>query len=186
MADKEVFDTGDDEVEIIEPKPKKGRKPMSEARKAQLKEQLRKAREVKKAKKEKGIVEPKPPKVVKVLDQVGGAEPLPPILVKAVRKNHSKEVEFLKMEIAELKKAGTTKEDLAMIKELKEELKDIRNIAKLYKQQQNENKAKEKKSLEKVEEKAPELAEPVTQPIDIPKVAPRYSTYKKSIWSQFT
>lgn len=197
MADKEVF-VDDNEPELIEQK-KKGRKPMSEERKAQLREQLKKAREAKKKAKEdrkaKGEPEPKKDpkasKVIKVLDQVGGdpvAEPLPPVYVKAMKKNQSKEIDFLKLEIAELKKGGTSKEDLKMIKELKEELTELRNIAKEYKKRQKDlNTPKPKKEKPVVVEETNIEAEPTqTKPIDIPVPVARYSTYKKSIWSQFT
>jgi type I site-specific restriction endonuclease len=195
MADKEVFVTKDEEPELIEVK-KKGRRPMSEERKAQLREQLKKAREAKKKAKEerkaKGEPEPKKDpkasKVIKVLDQVGGdpvAEPLPPVYVKSMKKNQSKEIQFLKLEIEELKKNGSSKEDLQMIKELKEEMLELKNVAKQYKEQQNKLK-KIKESKEEKVEKVEEQKQPVAQPINIPKPVPRYSTYKKSIWSQFT
>mgnify|MGYP003648954409 CR=1 FL=1 len=197
MADKEVFVVKDDnEPELIEVK-KKGRKPMSEERKAQLREQLKKAREAKKLAKEQRKAngepepkkDPKASKVIKVLDQVGETpEPLPPVFVKSMKKNQSKEIDFLKMEIAELKKGGTSKEDLQMIKDLKEEMVELRNVAKQYKEQQNKLKkikeAKEKEVVEKVEPIKP-IPTP-TPAIQIPKPAPRYSTYKKSIWTQFT
>ena len=204
MADKEVFVTKDDnDVELIEVK-KKGRKPMSEERKAQLREQLKKAREAKKLAKEQRKAngepepkkDPKASKVIKVLDQVGGdpvAEPLPPVFVKSMKKNQSKEIEFLKLEIAELKKGGTTKEDMKMIKELKEEMKELRDVAKQYKQQQNKLKEIKEAQAKPVEVKPVEKVEEVTvkhatatEPINIPVQKPRYSTYKKSIWSQFT
>ena len=192
--DKEVFETKDDnEPELIEVK-KKGRKPMSDARKEQLKEQLKKAREAKKkAKLEReaqGLPpvkkDPKASKVIKVLDQVGEtAEPLPPVFVKSMKKNQSKEIEFLRMEIAELKKGGTTKEDMKMIKELKEEMVELRNIAKQYKQKQNKLKEIEKSKEVPVVEK---VAEPVQVPVPVPLPVPvpRYSTYKQSIWTKFT
>ena len=195
MADKDVF-VDENEPELIEVK-KKGRKPMSEERKAQLREQLKKAREAKKKAKEdrkaKGEPEPKKDpkasKVIKVLDQVGGdpvAEPLPPVYVKAMKKNQSKEIDFLKLEIAELKKGGTTKEDLKMIKELKEEMKELRDIAKEYKKRQNDlNTPKPKKEKPVVVEET-HVEQTQTKPIDIPVPVARYSTYKKSIWSQFT
>jgi len=189
MADKEVF-VDDNEPELIEQK-KKGRKPMSEERKAQLREQLKKAREAKKKAKDdrkaKGEPEPKKDpkasKVIKVLDQVGETpEPLPPVYVKAMKKNQSKEIDFLKLEIAELKKGGTSKEDLKMIKELKEEMKELRDIAKEYKKRQNDlNTPKPKKEKPVVVEETH-----VEQQVTPVPVAPRYSTYKKSIWSQFT
>tara|TARA_R110000822_G_scaffold32838_1_gene94088 strand:- start:420 stop:1010 length:591 start_codon:yes stop_codon:yes gene_type:complete len=192
--DKEVFETKDDnEPELIEVK-KKGRKPMSDARKEQLKEQLKKAREAKKkAKLEReaqGLPpvkkDPKASKVIKVLDQVGEtAEPLPPVFVKSMKKNQSKEIEFLRMEIAELKKGGTTKEDMKMIKELKEEMVELRNIAKQYKQKQNKLKEIEKSKEVPVVEKVPEPVQ-VPVPVPLPVPVPRYSTYKQSIWTKFT
>ena len=108
-----------------------------------------------------------------------------------MKKNQSKEIEFLKLEIAELKKGGTTKEDMKMIKELKQEMKELRDVAKQYKEQQNklkkikEAKPVEKEVVEKVEEVPLQKVESA-QPINIPKPVPRYSTYKKSIWTQFT
>ena len=195
--DKEVF-VNDNEPELIEVK-KKGRKAMSPERKEQLKLQLKLAKEKKKALKEERKAQGLPPikkdpkasKVIKVLDQVGGdpvAEPLPPVYVKAMKKNQSKEIEFLRMEIAELKKGGTTKEDLQMIKDLKQEMVELRNVAKQYKEQQN--KLKKIKEAKPVEKEVVEKVEPVkpapTPAIQIPKPVPRYSTYKKSIWTQFT
>ena len=172
---------------------------MSPERKEQLKLQLKLAREKKKALKEERKAQGLPPikkdpkasKVIKVLDQVGGdpvAEPLPPVYVKAMKKNQSKEIEFLRMEIAELKKGGTTKEDLQMIKDLKQEMVELRNVAKQYKEQQNKlKKIKEAKPVEKeVVEKVEPIKPTPTPAIQIPKPAPRYSTYKKSIWTQFT
>ena len=202
MADKEVFVVKDDnEPELIEVK-KKGRKPMSEERKAQLREQLKKAREAKKLAKEQRKAngepepkkDPKASKVIKVLDQVGETpEPLPPVFVKSMKKNQSKEIDFLKMEIAELKKGGTSKEDLQMIKDLKEEMVELRNVAKQYKEQQNKLKKIKEAQAKPVEVKPVEKVEEVTvkhatatEPINIPVQKPRYSTYKKSIWSQFT
>jgi len=193
--DKEVF-VNDNEPELIEVK-KKGRKAMSPERKEQLKLQLKLAREKKKALKEERkaqglpplVKDPKASKVIKVLDQVGETpEPLPPVYVKAMKKNQSKEIDFLKLEIAELKKGGTTKEDMKMIKELKQEMVELRNVAKQYKEQQNKlKKIKESKEKEVVEKVEPVKPIPTPTPaIQIPKPAPRYSTYKKSIWTQFT
>jgi len=199
MADSEVFVKDDNDVELVEVK-KKGRRPMSDERKAQLREQLKKAREAKKKAKEERLAkgeaepkkDPKASKVIKVLDQVGGdpvADPLPPVFVKAMKKNQSKEIDFLKLEIAELKKGGTSKEDLKMIKELKEEMKELRDIAKEYKKRQNDMKKKKEQAEAKVEAKVEEPKPVVEAPKPVvPQVAvaPRYSTYKKSIWSQFT
>ncbi len=197
MADEEVFDTG-------EPiKERKKRKPMSDSKKLAFKERMRLAREAKRAKadgKEKPVKKVKKEKVIDIpLDQqipvpAPVEEPVKP--VKPKRKvrhvpnqldDHEAQLNSLKEEIANLKKGNTSKEDMNEIKSLKAELKEIRDIAKAYKKQQKELKVKEPAPVKKEEVKE-EVAPVVTQPIDIPApaAAPRYSTYKKSIWTQFT
>ena len=192
MADEEVFDTG-------EPiKQRKKRKPMSDSKKLAFKERMRLAREAKRAKadgKEKPVKKVKKEKVIDVpLDEqvpvpAPVEEPVKP--VKPKRKvrhvpnqldDHEAQLNSLKEEIANLKKGNTSKEDMNEIKSLKAELKEIRDIAKAYKKQQKELKVKEPAPVKEVKEVAPV----VSQPIDIPAPAPRYSTYKKSIWTQFT
>jgi len=192
MADEEVFDTG-------EPiKERKKRKPMSDSKKLAFKERMRLAREAKRAKadgKEKPVKKVKKEKVIDVpLDEqvpvpAPVEEPVKP--VKPKRKvrhvpnqldDHESQLNSLKEEIANLKKGNTSKEDMNEIKSLKAELKEIRDIAKAYKKQQS----KPAPAPVKKEEVKEEVAPVVTQPIDIPAPAPRYSTYKKSIWTQFT
>ena len=194
MADEEVFDTG------VPIKEKKKRKPMTDSKKLAFKERMRLAREAKRAKadgKEKPVKKVKKEKVIDVpLDQqvpVPAPVEEPVKAVKPKRKvrhvpnqldDHEAQLNSLKEEIANLKKGNTSKEDMDEIKSLKAELKEIRDIAKAYKKQQKELKTKEPAPVKKEEVK--EVAPVVSQPIDIPAPKPRYSTYKKSIWTQFT
>ena len=203
MSDtEEIFDTG--EPEIIEQK-KKGRKPMSEERKQQLREQLKKAREAKKARKEAGKeAPPKDPKKqgingTKKMLEAEGDEPA--VYVKAVKrvgKDHTADIKALKEEIASLKSnSKASKEDLEEIKSLKAELKELRDLAKQYKQQQSKKKV-EKDSVKKnvtlevqaqakaVAVKEQKKVEEVAPLIPPTPVKPRYATYQKSIWSQFS
>ena len=197
MVDEEVFDTG-------EPiKERKKRKPMTDSKKLAFKERMRLAREAKRAKadgKEKPVKKVKKEKVIDVpLDQqvpVPAPVEEPVKAVKPKRKvrhvpnqldDHEAQLNSLKEEIANLKKGNTSKEDMNEIKSLKAELKEIRDIAKAYKKQQKELKVKEPAPApEPVKKVKEEVAPVVSQPIDIPAPAPRYSTYKKSIWTQFT
>ena len=190
MVDNEVFEVEKVEThELIEVK-KKGRKPMSDERKAQLKEQLRLAREKKKAMKEAGTLpkkDPKESKLIKVLDQVGGdpvAEPLPPVYVKNMRKStkdHSKDIAELKEQIAELK-AHNSKSDKEELKQLREEMKKIK-----------EEKKQQAKKVAEYKKPPPKAPQPKAKGLDVaeavpaPRVVPtaRYSTYQKSIWSKF-
>jgi len=191
MADSEVFE--EDTHEIVEVK-KKGRKPMSEERKAQLKEQLRKAREAKKAKKAKGETITAEPKVKKVLEATPEE---PAVYVKNVRKtkpavDHREELDELKAQIAELKENKTSKADLEEIKALKLEMKEIRATAVAYKKQQIQ-KAKEAKELQKEAEAKQETIittkkaknEPTKPVLEIVTPPVAFSTYKKSVWAQF-
>ena len=188
MADSEVFDVPKVDAptethELVEVK-KKGRKPMSAERKEQLKEQLRKAREKKKALKEAGKTPPKKEKIVEVLPATTTE---PAILVKNVRKtnqkNYDNEINALRAEIAEMKLQQNSKQDLAEIKELKSELKAMRDQKKKDKLVADKViKVKEAPKLEmKIEEPKPVTVAP---PIVVPPPPPRYSTYKKSIWTQ--
>ena len=178
--DKEVFVAPVEEEEtheIVEIKSKK-RKPMSDARKAQLKEQLRLAREKKKALKEAGKEIPKEPKVKVVLEATATE---PAIHVKNVRKtkDHTKDIEELKSQIAELK-AHNSKQDKEELAQLRLEMKKIKE----EKKQQTKKVAEYKKPPPKAPEpKAKGVEEVVPAPRVVP--TPRYSTYQKSIWSQF-
>ena len=176
--------------ESVEPKQKKV---MSEERKQVLREQLRKAREKKLANKnarEGKTVKEKPVEEIKMniipeeVEHEEYEEPVAPRTKKLVKKRvkiiepepESEEemidatdiIENLKKEIFELKKGKTSSADMDEIRALKEELKDIRDAARDYK----------KKKSEKPVEKKPivEIATHIQQ-------APRFSTYKKSIWS---
>lgn len=188
MADQEVFDTGEPT------KQRKKRKPMSASKKLEFKERMRLAREAKRAKAEgkeipvKKVKEVKEEVVAPVKEKViDTPEPVAEEPVKPKRKvrhvpkqldDHEAQLLTLKEEIANLKKGKTSKEDMEEIKQLKAELKEIRDIAKAYKKQQKE--LKSKPTPVKKEEVAPVASAPAPPP------KPRYSTYKKSVWAQFT
>ena len=191
MADSEVF--VEDTHELVEVK-KKGRKPMSEERKKELVARLKEGKAKKKALREAGKV---PPKEAKVKEVLPATETEPAVYVKNVRKtkptkDHTDDIADLKAQIAELKANKTSKEDLAEIKLLKEEMKEMRATAVEYRKQQKEQaKAVEApKEIRVTTKKAKNEPKKVT--IQVPTEAtheppkPRYSTYQKSIWSQFT
>ena len=189
MADSEVF--VEDTHELVEVK-KKGRKPMSEERKKELVARLKEGKAKKKALREAGKV---PPKEAKVKEVLPATETEPAVYVKNVRKtkpakDHTDDIADLKAQIAELKANKTSKEDLAEIKLLKEEMKEMKAAAVEYrKQQQAKAKAVEaSKEIRVTTKKAKNEPKKVT--IQVPTQEeppkPRYSTYKKSIWSQFT
>ena len=191
MSDAEIFENSDEpELEVV--KKKNTKKPMSEERKAQLREQLRKAREAKKKKKEAGIEEPKDPNKSKVKKMLEAEGEEPAVYVKAVKrvgKDHTEDIKALKEEIASLKSSKTSKEDMEEIRTLKAELKELRDIAKQYKKQQLEKKKVEqvvKQNTPKENIKTKIEEKPVERLIPPTPVKPRYSTYKKSVWSQFT
>ena len=193
----EIFDTG--EPEIIEQK-KKGRKPMSEERKQALREQLKKARDAKKAKKS-GVEPPLPapssqPKVSKVKKMLEATDEEPAVYVKAVKrvgKDHSEDIKALKAEIASMRTSQGT--DLDEVRALKTELKELRDIAKQYKHsQQSEKKKLVNNSVSNNKNNKPNKPNPYgegsptnqarpNEPVPVKNI---YSAYKKSIWSQFT
>ena len=171
---------------------KKGRKPMSQTRKDELKQQLAKAREIKKAKrladkalKDAAKAEKKEePKSVEAV--VEGTEKVlvktePEVVVDTQHLGTPKTVLDqlleLKEELKELKKGGTSKDDMAEIAALKIEMKDLRDAAKAYKESQKNV------VIEKVVRKKKVVKEPLEAPAPTPPPAPRYSTYKKSIWT---
>ena len=205
MVDSEVFEETHELVEVK----KKGRRPMSEERKKELVARLKAGKAKKKALREAGKEIPVEPKVKEVLP---ATESEPAILVKNVRKtkpakDHTNEIAELKSQIAELKANKTSKEDLEEIKLLKLEMKEIRAAALEYKKQQKakeaaaaaakakeaitpDGQAKEQRITTKHKKNEPKK---VTMSIEEPEIinphtvkAPRYSTYKKSVWSQFT
>ena len=167
----------DEPVFEIKEKPKKGRAPMSEERKEKLREQLKVAREKKKALKESGVEPPKAPKVVKVLEATASE---PAVYVKNVKKIvNTEETNLLKKELAEMKKA---KADDARIKQEKKESAAAKRKA------TKERKELEKKMAEvapppKIDRPKPVKVEFSPQVTEISK--PRYSTYKKSVWADF-
>lgn len=196
MADTEVFE---DTHELVEVK-KKGRKPMSEERKKELVERLKAGKARKKALREAGKEIPVEPKVKEVLPATSTE---PAVLVKNVRKtkpavDHREELDELKAQIAELKATKTSKADLEEIKLLKAEMKEIRAAALEYKKQQKASpkvepltvngEASEQRVTTKHKKNEPKKVTMSIEPkiIDDVKPKPRYSTYQKSIWSQFT
>ena len=194
MADSEVFE---DTHELVEVK-KRGRKPMSDERKKELVERLKAGKAKKKALREAGKEIPVEPKVKEVLPATSTE---PAVLVKNVRKtkpavDHREELDELKAQIAELKATKTSKADLEEIKALKLEMKEIRAAALEYKKQQKSKaeplnvsgEASEQRVTTKHKKNEPKKVTMNIEPkiIDDVKPKPRYSTYQKSIWSQFT
>ena len=192
-VDSEVFDVPKVEEpthELVEVK-KKGRKPMSPERKAELVERLRLGREKKKALKEAGksSTTPKKAKKEKIVEVLPATSTEPAVLVKNVRKtkDHTDDINALKAEIAEMKLHQNSKEDLAEIKQLKSELKAMRDQKR--KEKLVADKTVKVKQTPKLEMKVEPVKEAVTLPVatatlPVAKPAPRYTTYKKSIWSQ--
>ena len=112
MPEDEIFEgVSDGEEKVIEEvvelvkKPKKGRPPMTEERKAQLREQLKKGRETSLANRQKKALVRKADKAEK--EKVDNAKIAKHILGKDLQSNHY-EIEKLKLELAELKKAKTS------------------------------------------------------------------------------
>ena len=84
-----------------------------------------------------------------------------------------------------MKLQQNSKQDLAEIKALKSELKAMRDQKKKEKLVADKVvKVKAKASPAKVEEEVKVPEEPVAVVPPLPKAQPRYSTYKKSIWTQ--
>ena len=189
--DKEVFDNGEPLKKV-----KKTRKPMSASKKAAFALRMKESREAKK-KAKKPVDELKEKLLPK--EQPVAAAPVPAPVVEEIKKPRRKNIRHvpdeldshlviinsLKADIAEMKLHQSSKKDLEEIKQLKSELKAIRSQKK--KEQKTKDivvKVKEEVKQEFVKE---EPVQPVqtplpSVPIDIPK--PRYSTYKKSIWSK--
>ena len=154
-----VVEQVDDVIfETKEKKPKRKRMPMSEERKENLRNQLRLARERKKNLKEESIDTKEPIKI----------------------DTSPNETDTLKKELAEMKKA---KLEEARIKlEKKESAAAKRKATK-------ERKALEKKMAEVAPPPVVERPKPKPKKVEftteIEPTAPRYTTYKKSIWSDF-
>ena len=183
--DKEVFDNG----EPIK-KERKKRAPMSASKKAAFALRMKTSREAKKKAKVKPVDELKekllPKEPVAVVEE--------PVEIKKPRRKNIRHVpdeldshlviiNSLKADIAEMKLHQNSKKDLEEIKQLKSELKAIRSQKK--KEQKTKDivvKVKEEVKEDFVKEPIVEKVEQVEEPII--KEKPRYSTYKKSIWSK--
>jgi len=187
--------------EVVQEKPKKVKKQMSEERKAMLREQLRKAREKKKANKEareakaKGkqteqpepvkmeIIEQPPLSTRKEKNKNTNKIALSPIKEEIEPTDNSKEIiAKLKEEIAELKKGKTSSSDMDEIRALKEEMKEIRDATKAYKAHQKKLK-EQAQAKPKVEKAKVEKQVVIQEPVQVNQPVKRYSTYKKSIWA---
>lgn len=177
-------------TDVVPPKKeKKKRAPMSEERKAVLREQLAKAREVKKAarlakKAEKEAAKDTPKPVAEVPVEVAPVEPVK----VAPTSDYKSEIAELRAELAAFKKSQPWEYNNDEVNALKAELKDIRDAAKAYKSAKSKKDKEDKALAKKLKEN--HVASPAPQkpppslPIAIPE-APRYSTYRKSIWSKF-
>ena len=194
--DNEVFDNGD---EVAIKKVKKPRKPMSLSKKAAFAARMKASREAKKAAKAetKKVVKSALVEVglkpVEVVEEVQAKQP-----VKRKRNvrhvpneldSHMELINNLKADIAEMKTMQSSRKDLEEIKALKSELKAIR--AQKRKEEKTKDivvKVKEEVKKEFVKEVA--VAQVKEAPVAVAPVAPapvqkpRYSTYKKSIWSK--
>ena len=187
--DKEVFDNG----EPIK-KERKKRQPMSASKKLAFALRMKASREAKKKAKEKPVDELKE-KLLPKEEPKEEPKVEPVEKIKKPRRNirhvpdeldsHLVIINSLKADIAEMKLHQSSKKDLEEIKQLKSELKAIR--AQKKKEQKTKDivvKVKEEVRQDFVkEEPVQSVPTPLPSvPIDIPK--PRYSTYKKSIWSK--
>ena len=102
---------------------------------------------------------------------------------------HKHEIDCLKNELLVLKRNKKNNKDMEEIRALKEEMKELRDAAKAYKESLKKKEEPPIKENIKVEIKEPVVEEPIKRspPINIPTATPaKYSTYQKSIWSQFT
>ena len=183
MADSEVFDDG-----TPIKKERKKRQPMSASKKLAFALRMKASREAKKKAKVKPVDELKE----KLLPKEEPKEE-PVEKIKKPRRNirhvpdeldsHLVIINSLKADIAEMKLHQNSKKDLEEIKQLKSELKAIRSQKK--KEQKTKDivvKVKEEVKEDFVKEPIVEKVEQVEEPII--KEKPRYSTYKKSIWSK--
>ena len=182
------------------PAEKKPKKQMSEERKEALREQLRKAREKKKANKlareakapaKKPVTKDPESVTMEIIQEEPVAKPTrrhPPSTSKPQQDESAELIASLKAEILELKKGKTSEADMAEIRELKLEMKEIRDATRAYKEHQKKVKEQAKKLAEKPKPKAKtekQLEKPqASLPINIPKPV-RHSTFKKSIWTNF-
>jgi hypothetical protein len=175
---------------------KKPRKPMSEERKEILREQLKKAREIKKAKKEqKNTVErpatpmpapiaptPVAPEIkLEVVPNEVGGHSIPVEKVKKPRKPR------VKKERNQLPKIDESIELKRQLDELRAANKSKEN--ELLKQQIANQKLKNAQDkpikLKKVTTKPLTTTETDSAPPPVEKKKARYSTYKKSVWAEY-
>lgn len=171
-------------------KPRKKREPMSAEKKLEFAARMKASREQKKLEKEQAKEQVKVEKVqAKQTDKV--VKPKKDRVLRHVPNEldiHKHEIDCLKNELLLLKRNKTTnKKDMEEIRELKLEMKELRDAARLYKQslKKKETPPAPPKENIKVEIKEPPV-KAQAKPIDIPKPKEKYSTYKKSIWAQFT
>tara|TARA_R110000764_G_scaffold2471_7_gene10305 strand:+ start:152 stop:754 length:603 start_codon:yes stop_codon:yes gene_type:complete len=194
--DNEVFDNGD---EVAIKKVKKPRKPMSLSKKAAFAARMKASREAKKAAKAetKKVVKSALVEVglkpVEVVEEVQAKQPVRKRNIRHVPNeldSHMELINNLKADIAEMKTMQSSRKDLEEIKALKSELKAIR--AQKRKEEKTKDivvKVKEEVKKEFVKE-VPQAKQPVKEVVAPAPVAvapvqkPRYSTYKKSIWSK--
>ena len=181
-------------------KVKKPRKPMSDERKNQLREQLVKAREAKKAKKlesvqvgghsvpEVEVENPKPLKVVKIKKIERNTAPSIPLTIL----EEVDDMDDLKKQLAELKKNNKKHQRDLIAQAI--DFENQKAVGQKHIQKKNDDKvikrkAKAKAKAEDVMEEPkgagfPELPDDYVPPTPPPaQPAARYATYKKSIWS---
>ena len=193
--DNEVFDNGD---EVAIKKVKKPRKPMSLSKKAAFAARMKASREAKKAAKAETKKVVKSALVEVGLKPVEVVEAKQPVRKRNIRHvpneldSHMELINNLKADIAEMKTMQSSRKDLEEIKALKSELKAIR--AQKRKEEKTKDivvKVKEEVKKEFVKEEpvkvVKEVVKEVVAPAPVavaPVQKPRYSTYKKSIWSK--
>ena len=174
-------------------KPRKKREPMSAEKKAEFAARMKASREQKKLEKEQAKAEKEQPvpKVEKAEKEQAKAAPkekvekVEPKVVKP-KKNlrhvpneldiHKHEIDCLKNELLVLKRNKKNNKDMEEIRALKEEMKELRDAAKAYKQSLKKKEEPPIKENIKVE-----IKEPVVE--DVPNVPTKQLP---SIWSQFT
>jgi hypothetical protein len=181
-------------------KVKKPRKPMSDERKAQLREQLAKAREAKKAKKLEStqvgghsvpeVEKPKPLKVVKIKKIERNTAPSIPLTIL----EEVDDMEDLKTQLAELKKSNKKHQRDLIAQAI--DFEKQKQVGQNHIQKKNDEKVIKRKAKAKAAEAEDVMEEPKgagfpelpndyvpPAPPPPPQPAARYATYKKSIWT---
>ena len=176
-------------------KPRKKREPMSAEKKAEFAARMKASREQKKLEKEQSKAEKEKPVPKEKVEKVEPKVVKPKKNLRHVPNEldiHKHEIDCLKNELLVLKRNKKNNKDMEEIRALKQELIELRDAAKAYKQSLKKKEEPPIKENIKVEIKEPVKEEVVEQPIkrsppiNIPKPKPKSSTYQKSIWSQFT